>query len=185
MDDTLCFQHPMLKQALVEAFEEVSTYVANLPEEAFVKQSHEKWSVAQNLEHLTLSVRPVASSLKLPKVAFKSFGKPNREVRTYTALVKRYKFRLSTQRAVAPSRYTPQGDHQRNKNDLLNDWNTSCQKLLTRMDKWTDKDLDSYLIPHPLLGKLMVREMLFFTHYHTLHHLEAMKRQQHPHEDAS
>ena len=37
-------------------------------------------------------------------------------------------------------------------------------------------DLDAVLLPHPLLGKLTVREMLFFTVYHVQHHRALVER---------
>jgi hypothetical protein len=30
--------------------------------------------------------------------------------------------------------------------------------------------LDEYLLPHPLIGKLTIREILYFTIYHNLRH---------------
>ena len=39
-----------------------------------------------------------------------------------------------------------------------------------RIDSFSEKDLDNYILPHPLLGKLTIREMLFFTIYHVQHH---------------
>lgn len=44
------------------------------------------------------------------------------------------------------------------------------------LGKWSDKALDSYLLPHPLLGKMTVREILFFTLYHNLHHVNDVQR---------
>jgi len=39
------------------------------------------------------------------------------------------------------------------------------------------QSLDKFMLPHPLLGKLAVREMLFFTMYHNLHHVNNVRRQ--------
>ena len=36
-------------------------------------------------------------------------------------------------------------------------------------------DLDKYVLPHPLLGKVTLREMLYFTIHHNEHHLELLK----------
>ncbi len=49
-------------------------------------------------------------------------------------------------------------------------WNQSSDDLLAAMDRWRDSDLDRLRLPHPLLGKLTVREMLYFTLYHNAHH---------------
>ncbi|NBX80802.1 MAG: DinB family protein, partial [Flavobacteriales bacterium] len=43
-------------------------------------------------------------------------------------------------------------------------------------DNFTEDDLDKYVLPHPLLGKLTLREMLCFTIYHVKHHVEIIKR---------
>ena len=43
-------------------------------------------------------------------------------------------------------------------------------KLNKKIDSFDEKDLDRYILPHPLLGKLTIREMLFFTVYHVQHH---------------
>jgi hypothetical protein len=39
---------------------------------------------------------------------------------------------------------------------------------------WREADLDRYLLPHPLLGKLTLREMLHFTLYHNYHHVQSV-----------
>ena len=51
--------------------------------------------------------------------------------------------------------------------------NDELQKAITR---WSEADLDRYQLPHPLLGKLTVREMLFFTVYHQHHHMDVTSR---------
>jgi DNA-directed RNA polymerase subunit L len=42
--------------------------------------------------------------------------------------------------------------------------------LLSALEKWQEVEFDRYQLPHPILGKLTMREMLFFTIYHTLRH---------------
>lgn len=50
------------------------------------------------------------------------------------------------------------------------------KKLITAINKnWSDPQLDQYLAPHPLLGKLTLRELGYFTIYHTEHHLNIIK----------
>jgi uncharacterized damage-inducible protein DinB len=47
--------------------------------------------------------------------------------------------------------------------------------LRAAIAKWADRSLDRYQLPHPLLGKLTLREMLIFTAYHQVHHLDGVK----------
>lgn len=49
-------------------------------------------------------------------------------------------------------------------------------ELRTNIARWTDDSLDRFQLPHPLLGKLTVREMLFFTLYHQRHHRDVIER---------
>jgi hypothetical protein len=46
----------------------------------------------------------------------------------------------------------------------------AVEELGRRVVSWSEIDLDRYRLPHPLLGKLTVREMLFFTLQHLAHH---------------
>jgi len=49
-------------------------------------------------------------------------------------------------------------------------------KLIIAIEKKsTDTQLDQYIAPHPLLGKITLRELGYFTIYHTQHHLAIIK----------
>ena len=41
----------------------------------------------------------------------------------------------------------------------------------------SEHKLDRCILPHPLLGKLTLREMIYFTIYHMEHHLVHLKAQ--------
>ena len=43
-------------------------------------------------------------------------------------------------------------------------------KINEALDEVAEADLDKYLLPHPLLGKLTLGEMMYFTLYHVDHH---------------
>ena len=61
-----------------------------------------------------------------------------------------------------------------NKEDLIQEFKMTNDKFLKKLDSFEEDDLDKYLIPHPVLGKLTIREMLYFTICHTLHHHKAI-----------
>ncbi len=79
-------------------------------------------------------------------------------------------------KTVAPSPFRSEAGKTFEKEDLLNHWNSTLNKFDTRINKWSDKNLDQVLLPHPLLGKIMVRELLFFTHFHTEHHRKGLEK---------
>ena len=49
------------------------------------------------------------------------------------------------------------------------------QKLIAKVEKQEEKELDIYILPHPLLGKVTLREMLYVTIHHNEHHLQLLK----------
>ncbi|QLH34686.1 MAG: DinB family protein [Cyclobacteriaceae bacterium] len=45
-------------------------------------------------------------------------------------------------------------------------------RLAAKLNRFSEAELDLYILPHPLLGKLTLREMIYFTCYHVQHHQE-------------
>jgi hypothetical protein len=58
------------------------------------------------------------------------------------------------------------------KEKLLNDYIKQQIKFEKRLVKFNEKELSNLILPHPLIGKLTIREFAHFTHYHTQHHFE-------------
>ena len=52
--------------------------------------------------------------------------------------------------------------------------NTYLNALATT--RWSESDLDTLALPHPLMGLLSARELLHFTAYHTEHHRTGIER---------
>ena len=56
------------------------------------------------------------------------------------------------------------------------DWQTRTSYDFLRFeDLIPEKELDQYMLPHPILGKVTYREMLYFTMYHVNHHYSLVK----------
>lgn len=134
-----------------------------------------KWSTGQHIEHLIISTRAVRKGIQLPKFQLKlMFGKPNRGARTYDEVVKKYKSKLA-EGPVFNKQFAPKGISNNQKTAKIAELKTEQKKLETAINKWSETDLDKYLLPHPLLGKMLVREMLCFTIYHTFHHFSILE----------
>lgn len=134
-----------------------------------------KWSTGQILSHLIKSLSPVNLALRLPRFVLRLlFGKPNRKPRDYAALVKRYQEKLDAG-GKAPTPFIPPTIRATDKDKFIAKFNAECIKMDKHINKWSEEALDSYLVPHPLLGKLTVREMLFFSVYHIEHHLKQLE----------
>ena len=137
--------------------------VTALPEGVRTAPANGKWSPAQHLEHIRIGLALTNKALGLPPILLRwRFGTPNRPGRDYDALVARYREKLSAG-GRAPSRFVPK---QVDEHGLK----------ARRSGRWSDRRMDSYLVPHPLLGKLTLRELLYFTCYHAEHHQALIER---------
>jgi len=145
---------------------------------AFFERPGGKWSVAENMQHLVLSVNTTTLAYSLPKFMVKWVGgKPTRESMSYDELLAKYEKKIADG-AIASARYVPKPiEVKYGKEKLLQRWNkvtTSFIKAIS--DKRTENDLDHYQARHPLLGPITLRELGYFTIFHTKHHLETIHK---------
>lgn len=162
----------MSKIEIERAWRDVSAQVSS----AFAKLSPEEfsasqvgWSYAQNLDHLNRSAAAVANALALPKLLIRVlFGTESRS-RTSDEVRTKYLAKLD-QGSQTGGKFVPTGSQ--TQAELLREWERVSRKLLKNLDRWNEQQLDTLRLPHPILGKLTVREMLFFTEFHTRHHLD-------------
>jgi hypothetical protein len=154
-----------------------SAYFNSLPAAVFVERSIPgKWSSAENVQHLVLSVRPLLLAFSLPKFMLRlMFGKPNRPGRTFEQVVEKYKAKLEAG-GRAGKTFTPQEfKHDMPQKPLLEKFNKAYNDFARKILTLQEAQLDQYLLPHPLLGKLTLREMLYFTVYHVSHHHQLVR----------
>ncbi|MCB9251400.1 MAG: DinB family protein [Flavobacteriales bacterium] len=160
---------------LEESFTALIGIIESQDEEKFEKAPESKWSSGQQLDHLIKSVRPLTIALHLPDFVFKLiFGKMNREGRSYEALMKKFYEKLSGGH-TATSPFIPPQVKFADKQKKLIAFQKHLKRLLKHLDKYSETRLDSILLPHPLFGKVSLREMLFFTIFHTHHHTKIIK----------
>ena len=135
-----------------------------------------KWSIGQHAMHLLLSTRPVTKGLQMPKPALlNAFGvKGDRQERSEEELVSDYRAALAGG-VKAPPKFTPEEVTEVHKASLISDLRQELENLTAVVDQWEETDLTEYVMPHPAMGILTVREMLIFTVYHTQHHTVAMQ----------
>lgn len=166
---------PQIISALNEKIDAFNNYIAPLSKEQFEATPNGKWSAGQNLDHLIRAIKPLQLAYSLPKFALLIlFGKTNRPSRTYDDLVTKYKTKLATGGKASGPFIPPVISFER-KEALIRKYKEQKQKLIARVEKQEEKDLDTYILPHPLLGKVTLREMLYFTIHHNEHHLQLLK----------
>ncbi len=157
--------------ALEQVKGEIVTYFGGLPADVFFGGSDEHWSPGHHLKHLVLSNTPVASALTLPRGRLLAQGTAQPH-RSYSEMQALYRGALSTgARAFGPFLPTPDGTQ----TEAVAGYTGSAELLTHACLHWSEPELDRYAMPHPVLGLLSVREMLFFTVYHNQHHLNGVK----------
>ncbi|MBL7727413.1 MAG: DinB family protein [Dinghuibacter sp.] len=161
-----------IASCLLESSRSLSTCIQQMNNERFfAPAASSAWSPAQHLEHLVRSTAAVNYAITMPRFILRLFGKPNRPGRTYDELKKKYLEKLS-KGGRATGRYVPPDAHKVDRNKVQARYRKVSEKLLLKVSAMQEDDMDKYLLPHPLLGKITLREMFFFTIYHTYHHLD-------------
>ncbi len=151
-------------------------YIDSLNEKDFVETPNQKWSAGQQMDHIYRVVKPLVQALQLPHFVLKLlFGKANRASKTYEDLVNKYLQKLENG-GTATGRFVPKEISINQKESLIKKLQQVVEKLISQVNKLSEKDLDNLIMPHPLLGKITLREMMYFTIYHVEHHQEITKR---------
>lgn len=154
-------------------FKQFSATCSSIDEKQLFRRPQKKWSAAENIQHLIISTNTTALAYKLPKFLVRLIGgRPNRSSRTFDEIKDKYYKKLSDG-GKASGRFVPKPiEIKYGKQKLLNNWNKAITKYkMLLADNRTENDLDNYLVKHPLLGRITLRELCYFTIFHTEHHL--------------
>lgn len=177
---------PTTRGSLIEALRDtesaVAGYFGSLEEAVFMRQLQGTWSPAEHLDHLNIAVSAVARGFEISPLLLRlRFGSAKRPSRTYEALRADYRARLAaggraSGRFVPVRQTTDPAYAEMRKSDLLARWVRVNDRLRTALGGWSERNLDRIRFPHPLLGKITARELVFFTIYHGHHHVAAVQR---------
>ena len=170
---------PQTRDDLLAAFTaleaESVAYWNAFDDATFFAKIGEAWSPAENVRHLIKSIRPVVKALHTAKIILRlTFGKARRESMTYDALRARYQEGLDA--GGQAGRFAPSSRPETDREAIMGNFTRVNRELREAIARWPEKKLDVLQLPHPLMGKLTVREMLFFTHYHQRHHMDVVRR---------
>lgn len=142
----------------------------SMRESDFTFSVNDKWTAGQQFEHIYLSVSPLTKALLLPAFLLKLiFGKANRPSKDYETLVKKYHDKLE-KGGAASGRFVPKQISYQQRDELTRRLLKTVMQLCKTVDRFSEAEMDILILPHPLLGKLTLREMLYFTMYHVEHH---------------
>ncbi len=151
--------------------------ITQLADDDLFRASETRWSSAGYVKHLIMSMKPFAKGLLLPREQLgQMFSTTDQGSMSYAELVDNYQAKMATgfgaeDAGIVPVNYRMPEDVTDVKAYLIETWNEANQRLFNALENWTEADLDIYQVPHPAIGNITIREMLFFTIYHNeLHH---------------
>jgi len=153
----------------------VLDWFTQVPAKDFFTRQGEVWSPSENVDHLIRAHKPVTMAMKFPKFVLQLiFGKANRSSKSYEALCEKYLGALRQGGRAGgtflPTQESPEENAEGRKRKILDQLSKESAKLISVAEKWNEDSLDKYILPHPLIGKLTIREMLYFTIYHNFRH---------------
>jgi hypothetical protein len=175
----ITFVIPTSRETLLTSLAEVDEQASALwrsfsPEEFFTRPTDGGWSPAQNVAHLRTATVPIVWTLKTPKpILAVLFGKARADSRSYEVIRDRYQRVLASGKGAGP--FTPRKkpmprDPAQAQAQSLDAWQQLIPRLTAGIATWPEADLNRYRVLHPLIGKLTVLEMLYFTLYHLSRH---------------
>ncbi len=144
-------------------------YINSLSDEEFLFKPEGKWTAGQQLAHIVASVKPLAQILAAKPLIASKFGKIDRATWSYDEVLANYLDKLA-QGGKAPQQFDPEQISLDQKEALSKETLEHTENVIQNLNNYTDEELDSLVLPHPLLGKLTIREMLYMMTYHATHH---------------
>ncbi|WP_312339577.1 DinB family protein [Sphingobacterium sp.] len=165
----------MTKQELIKTFSDnhytAISYVQALPESHFSFRNNEKWTAGQQLKHILLTLLPFPKILQSKDFISQKFGTLERTPWDYETVRNNY-LKTSLQ---APKQFLPEEISTEQKERLIAQTKEILDTINQLFALYTEEELDRLALPHPLLGKLSIREMFYLMSYHPIHHLNQIK----------
>ncbi len=161
------------KETLFQQFQknhlDLIEYINTLTQEQFLLSKNQKWTAGQQLEHLVISIKTFANGITNKSILLEKFGNITRPRLDYENVVKTYKNVLANG-GKAPEIYLPKTVEWTQKEGFIQDIQKYLKRLEDNFLQYTNEEIDTIAIPHPLLGLISVGEMCSILTYHVLHH---------------
>ena len=150
-------------------------YLDALGKDKFEFRKGQKWTAGQEMDHIIKSTLPLSQILNSKALLASKFGKIDRNPVSYDELVDLYHKELE-KGGKAFGQYLPDEISWGQKDEMTNQLSEIVESIIGALDNYSDKELTEFFLPHPLIGKLTVLEMLYFAIYHVQHHRDNIRR---------
>lgn len=160
-----------------EKYQVLFDWLNQQPAENWETGPEGKWTTSQHILHLVNSLQLLNNALSYPRFFLKyKFGLSNRPSRSYEEVVKKYQDKLveNLDKSIEFNKDL-KSPLLKDKPRLMTRLQIQHKKLQYKTRKISDFNLDTLVIPHPLMGKMTVRELIMWAAYHTEHHTSILK----------
>ena len=151
----------------------------------FRRPAPEVWAPADHIRHLNKVLRAITRGLRVPRLLLLvRFGWSRRPSRTLDALRADYAAVLARggtagRYAASPLSAADATDDRRA--TVMAEHATAVEEFAEAIRRWSPRALDRYRVPHPLMGRLPMREIALFALLHNVHHVEVAERRRRQH----
>lgn len=165
----------MTKKEIISEFENAFKSMASTCHRVATPNFYEpigtKWSAAENLRHLTIAAKLFSRGLNAPKIGlWMKFGRTLRKSKTPAEIIHNYQ----TAEVPAVTGFEPRFNEDTCKEKELEEFFKYHQAVVKALSKWSEFQINTFIIPQPILGNTTLREFLYFMIYHISHHQKAV-----------
>jgi nitrate/nitrite-specific signal transduction histidine kinase len=159
---------------------EFQSFLESIPSEKFFGGSSESWSVGHHVQHITSAVNRVAQGLANPGALPKR--EPATASRDFATLKQTYLETLQNTPVETLRQFGSRvmleehQDLQAYKTQMISSFSDAITSFNTALEGFSEEHLETLGMPHPLLGIISSREMVFFIVYHNTHHQNGIKK---------
>ena len=167
-----------IKTSLTESLQGITEFLQQVSAADWQRPQNGKWTIAEELEHILIANTGTA---RLLSSAGRAIWRPGAQPsRTYNAIKDEYLAGLAANPGLNNPTTNPSAESaQKTSAQQLANWQQTTLALLNALDGITEDDLDHFTVwKHPFLGPFTVREMIYFTDYHTRHHTDILTKKQ-------
>lgn len=159
------------QEALTQAFTAVEALFTQVDDAKINFKPTEKWSFGEEMGHLIMSSNGTALVLSSSEERLLPTDHPSR---SYDEIVEEYQAKLLLNANIGRSIADKEGKTYQGE-ALKTNFANAAQSTLLALKHWDEAKADQWMVwKHPLLGKMTAREMIYFTVYHTRHHLATL-----------
>ncbi|MFN3267508.1 MAG: DinB family protein [Deinococcales bacterium] len=150
-------------------------YLGSLTPEQFFAGTLEKWGAALQTQHLTQTLGMIARALSVPE---RLPPAPITQARRFAEIKAAYTEALGggvTLLGHMLPALEPRADAAYQQEVIAN-FRQMVATFSSNLEAWSEEQLDTLGMKHPLMGLLPTREMAIFAIYHNIHHENGIKK---------